>query len=105
MEHGEVMLFEMNETDLDVEAAALGSIVRVLEAELDVLVRAVLVVLELTDSDVEVLGAADSVVVDAAVELEDETMTQYSATTVFESIVKVLDDLRVSITISRRFGS
>jgi hypothetical protein len=97
MEHGEVMLFEMNGTDLDDEAAPLDGVVRVLEAELDVLVRAMLDVLELTNADVDVLGEADGAVVAAAVELGDETMAQYSATTVFESIVSVLDDLGVSI--------
>jgi alpha-ketoglutarate-dependent taurine dioxygenase len=102
MEHGEVMLFEMTETDLEVEAAPLGSVVRVLEAELDVLVRDMLVVLELTNSDVDVLDEADSTVVAAAVELGDETMTQYSASTVFVSIVNVLDDLGVSIAQSGR---
>jgi hypothetical protein len=69
-----------------------------LEAELDVLIKVMLVVLELTNSDVHVLCEADSEVVDAAVELGDETMTQYSASAVFVSIVSVLDDFGVSIT-------
>jgi hypothetical protein len=75
--------------------------VRVLEAVLDVLVRDMLVVLELTNSDVDVLDEADSAVVAAAVELGDETITQYSASTVFVSIVNVLD-LEVSIAQSGR---
>jgi hypothetical protein len=62
-----------------------------------VLVRTLLVVLELTNSDVDVLGEDDGAVVAAAVELGDETVAQYSAKTVFESIVNVLDDLGVSI--------